>query len=732
MNIRLMKRINLCLLSVSLLSSVLTHGAFAQVKTEHPRIWLTDERIAVLQDRLARNTYNANYIRNWCATHINDDVSPYVTARASELARALNYAILYQANGDVSYARRAVEIIEYAFDHPYSGYDLNLDTWISYDNWYTTRYLVPHVALVLDWCYDWMSQSQRDRFIGQLDTWADMLIKAEPWAWHDPSNNYYFGYMWALTTTAYAIYGHNENAPAYLAVAKTMITEAVKYSRGEEVAWAISGNTTGRAKGGFWNEGTSYGALNTRWLCSSIIAVKDAEGVDYPDPFFTYYNEAIYAVIYGTCPDGARLYSDGDGAKGEIGDPFRTTYLFAVAMAEGDTKRYGQHWLNTITSNMREAVKLYKEFLWYDDLLEPLDYSGRIPDHYVLDGIQTVFWRSGWGQNDTWMAFKAGVLNTDHAHNGLGGFMIFKEGFLATDKAIETGETMMHGDSDHNCLIIPSNPGDYANGKLYWGKSAVEHFKSEPEYLYFAADISGPYLAQPDYRNNSVIHKEREFFLIKEEGVLAIMDRGTSFDQDKTFQIYLHNQAVPSGSKYVSSNGNAELGIYTAYPPGTVTSLETSGIPLIRVSTAAFQNTKTFVHLLKVSEPQAGFQARGVTVAGGLLAAGAFTSTASGLDYLVAFSNDPEGDTPSAGTMTLTVEYYTSAIVGYVADMTPNSDYYVSDSTEGANLILTISDQPSGNSGLYASNEEGVLYFIRYHEEDPLPTIVPEGVKIKK
>ena len=434
--------------------------ARAAVRAEHPRIWLTPEFKTTLIARYARNTESANRLRTWCDAHMNDDLSTYIVNRAGEMGRAANYALMYQLTGNTVYANRAVQIIEYAFANPYGSY--TIDTWIEFDNFYTTRFLVPPVAIVLDWCYDAMTPTQRSTFVAQLDRWAARIMTADQWAWHDPSNNYYYGYLWALVSAGYAIYGHNANAQQYIDYARgTMLDQAIKFTKGEQIMWELYGTTVGRAKGGMWNEGTSYGFADYAFLFSSVNAVKSAEGLPYSD--FTFPNEAIKFLIYAKHPSGTNMYSEGDGTWGVVDERRRIGALLAVSLATGNEQRYGQHWVNTyVPAGFWESYKYYNEFIWYEDQLAGLDYRGALPDYYYIEGNQILFWRNSWNQDATWLSMKLGVLNTDHGHNGLGDITIFKNDFLATDKAAETSDGMLSGDIHHNVLYIPPNGGQEA------------------------------------------------------------------------------------------------------------------------------------------------------------------------------------------------------------------------------------------------------------------------------
>jgi len=721
----LLRNVTIGFVALGTLAFLWSPPAYAAVRPEHPRIWLTPEFKTTLIARLARNTTNARNLRSWCDSHINDDLSPYITNRATEILKAINYALMYQLTGTTSYANRAVAIVEYAFANPYNGYTIN--TWPEFDNFYTDRYLVPPVAIVLDWCYDAMTPTQRTTFANQLDWWANDIMTSQPWSWHDPSNNYYYGHMWAILSAGYAMYGLSANAQTYIDYARgTMLDQAIKFTKDEPIMWDLWGSTVGRAKGGQWNEGTAYGCVNYEFLCSTVLAAKSAEGLAYSD--FTFPDEAVKYFIYSKHPSGGLMYSDGDGAAGGIDATVRIPVLFNIALATGDTKQYGQTWVNTYTSNCDWGYKLYNEFLWYDDQLTPLNYGSALPDYFYLEGTQTLFWRSSWSTDAIWLALKLGVSNTDHAHNGLGGLMIFKSGFLATDKARETGDGMLHGDIHHSVLYIPPTE----DKRLYWGESGLKHLESTANYLYLAGDLSGPYLAQPEYRSNTVAHKDREILIVKPENVVAVMDRGTSYDtaHDKIFQMYLRNQAVQSGADYRSSNGSSDLVIHPAYPAVTTVTLDTYGIPRLQIKTAAAQVSKSFLNLLKVTVPGGAFQATPATASAVDIAVAAFYGAADPVDYLVAFSCDPNANPSSASSFTLNFERSHSSVRAYLANLTPSTAYYISGAASGNAATVTISRTPRTGAAAFQSDAHGLLFCELNLGEAEQPPNPPERVGI--
>ncbi len=721
-------RLGMSVLIINLLFTLFGPDLAAQISETHPRIWLTPATVDELVERYNRNTYNAGRLRAWCDTNINASLDGYVDSRGIGMLKATNYALMYQLTGNTAYSGRAVEIIEYGFDHPYTN--RTVDDWPGFDNFYTDRYLVPATAFVLDWCYDAMSETQRNRLIDQLDYWAGYIIDSTPWAWRDASNNYYYGHAWAILTAGYAIHGHRSTAAGYIAEAKMMLGEGIKYTNGEDVPWPISDNYTGRASGGMWNEGTSYGSVNHDFIFSMVLAIRKAEDAGaYPE--FDFPGDVIKFHIYSTHPDGRTLISEGDGAGTmTIDDKIRVPVVLATALASGDEKGFGQYWLNNYSSNTTSDYKLYNEFIWYDDQQENIDYRSVLPDMYHSDGSQILVWREGWGESDCWISLRIGLLNTDHAHNGLGNFVIYDDGHLAPDKASALNQNMAYHDYHHNVLSI-ALPEDR---KLYWGASSIEHISNNPDYLYYAGDMSGPYLAQPEYRNNTVAHKEREFLLLKKEKTLVVMDRGTTFSSstEKTFQVYLINPPTMSGSDYRTSNGSQDLLVHTAWPPDATFSTTTDGLPLLQVRDPEVTTTNTFLHLFKVTTPGGTMNSSPVASNTPSVVASAFQSSVDPVDYLVSFSSDAEGDVIEDESFTLTYNRYSGAARIYLMNMAPNTPYYMYSTADGGTAMVTVSTIPLGQGFQITSDGDGVIFAAVNLGEDPLPTPVPEGGTIDK
>ena len=84
------------------LLSIGAPGINAQISSGHPRIWLDPGFKSVLIDRYQRNTPNAQNLRSWCDSHMDDNLDNYIDSRAVSLQKALNHALMYQLTGNAA------------------------------------------------------------------------------------------------------------------------------------------------------------------------------------------------------------------------------------------------------------------------------------------------------------------------------------------------------------------------------------------------------------------------------------------------------------------------------------------------------------------------------------------------------------------------------------------------------------------------------------------------------
>jgi hypothetical protein len=461
-----------------------------------------------------------------------------------------------------------------------------------------------------------------------------------------------------------------------------------------------------------WSSGTHHGNAASEHLFSAMLAELSAEGVVHEG--FDFPSEVVRFNIHATCPGGGCTHAEGDGALGTLGPATRIPVLMAMALSDASTRGHGQFWVDAATTPTTTATpyRLFSEFIWYDEDQVPVDYTPTIGNSLWAEGTQTLLWRSGWGDDALWITMRIGLLGTDHAHNGLGHFTVYRNGWLVADRGIEDADGSLHGDEHHNVLYVPpADPSD--EGRLYWGASTIEHLSVNMAYAYLAGDMSDVYAAQPPSRSNTVSHKEREFFLVSGAQTLFVMDRGASFDaaHDKIFQLHFAADPVVTSAGHRASGTGADLVVHTAHPAGASGAVETAEGHRLRVTTTDSTQAKSFLHVLRVVDSGAGALLVPVASTEAEVLATAVGSADGSADTVVTFSGDPEGDPPGAASWTLSLDLTGTLVRCFFLDLDPATTYYVVHALTGSALDVTVSTTDPGSATSHTPNEHGILSF---------------------
>jgi hypothetical protein len=615
----------------------------------------------------------------------------------------VNFAVVYQVTQQASYGRAAIDKMLYLWDNPYSTF--TTETWIEGNDWYAVRYLVPGSALVFDWCYDQLTTQERDRFVGQLDTWARKItteITPSNWAWEASESNYWYGYLWALTSTAYALLEHAGSAVGYIDyVTGTMVPEALSQVNGEPLAWptSVGQHPLGGSKGGEWSEGNDYGSVNTDFLVSTLFAMKSAEGRNrFADTSF--FAEHVLTLIHAKPPAGDFFVVAGDG------EPFSlsTSGVFPVPIAmaiaaslEGDPTsppaRFGQYWLNEYSSLYPDAYKLFNWFIWYDPSGEQVEFAaGNLEADHFAEGMRIQMSRTDWTDSALWFYARFNPHYADHTFDGQGGhFSLWKNGWLIKDNA--TGKYPAR-DPDHNVVYLPPDADD-PNG-MWWDAPTILHRELTADYVYYAADVtpvfSGPEV-RCDWRACNVELNQRTLFFLR-EGYLVIYDRiqTEAASDTKAWQVFFASTPTETGGIFSLENSGSKIFLKTLLPEATSYALASSGgSERLRVTT----NDAQYVAFLNVMEVKDGAPATMTPTVQVSSADGNMVGAAMGDSILVLFSED--GSEVSSVTYALAGSGTTRH---YITGLAPEASYSVTG--PGQNGVL-----PSSGDGVVVFTTDG-------------------------
>ncbi len=267
---------------------------------------------------------------------------------------------------------------------------------------------------------------------------------------------------------------------------------------------------------------------------------------------------------------------------------------------------------------------------------EPMD-PGELPHARHFEAMGQVFMRSGSGPDDTYAAFTAGGVLSQHRHfDGLN-FCIFRKGFLALDSGTRAGnsEQLQNYYAQtvaHNCVLIdmPDEPiSNYWNGTVHVQKggqykqrgSELVAFETGDRYTYVAGDATEAYRpekcelalrqmvfvypnhfvvfdrvrsAEPDFRKRWLLHTAREPHI-----------DGAVISADQAEGRILCRTLLPEGAVLtpVGGPGREFMAGGRNWPVAEgVEQTELMGWGRVEVSAAEPASERLFLHLIQVGD----------------------------------------------------------------------------------------------------------------------------------
>lgn len=305
-----------------------------QIRESRPRIFLTPETLARVRASYAAGEGAA--LKAFCDSYAGT-VGHY----------AANYALLSLCDTNPKYQARAIAIALKRAAAPKSE-------WTSPRGMYIPEYIVP-VALVYDWCHDWLTDTQRATLYGALMDWANWTWpetnaeRAGQWAVNNPGSNMYWAYM--ATWIAGLALGDDYT---FLANARNRFLNEVRPYLSSVGA------------GGYWLEGTGYGSLSSRYMFWYLAAHLSATGEDLLNttPFC---GEYVRMLASNTTPDGKRLVPWGAQAgyrEAMVRDWEASPMRVARALTSATTSAIAAQWLKDTEGRPVAKELLWESLLW--------------------------------------------------------------------------------------------------------------------------------------------------------------------------------------------------------------------------------------------------------------------------------------------------------------------------------------------------------------------------------
>jgi hypothetical protein len=363
-------------------------------------------------------------------------------------------------------------------------------------------------------------------------------------------------------------------------------------------------------RGGRSGDGGEYEGLHGFFLVKYAWMARSATGEDVFTQS-TYYSNRLNHILFGWLPGklwekqgrfAMRTYYSpgGDHTRfGYVGDtqPYQSAAALCDRFRDSPVAQ-GVRWLagEWPTAWMQYCLK------WA--VLGDFDQvPARQPDAlaYRDEGFQTVYMRSDWSDEATWILFENGPYVSVHQSLDKGGFEIFKGDWLAASTGnldhanVGASHTMnyLHRTISANALLIedpqekwkgflggatggPDGGGErtnyplssspdvdsYLNYRPIFQRGHLDRFADTKEYTYASADLTDAYNS-PQFHGGTLNRAKvesvnRELLYLREVDSLVVMDRVTSTEAGfkKTFLLHsLGDLDVTGGTETKLSEG---------------------------------------------------------------------------------------------------------------------------------------------------------------------------------
>jgi hypothetical protein len=289
-------------------------------------------------------------------------------------------------------------------------------------------------ALAFDWIAPSLSEADRKALATHL---GDMLPKVEPslaTRFNSLDNNPMRRAM-GIGLAALAIADDDPRAAEYFKQANALMEEFIS----ETGDGAKADDMDGRgAYGGGWPEGYDYNRHGSRYAIQYFLGLRSATGVD-AFKGSKFWKDTQYFHIYEVLPNGYNIlpFQDNDWTF-----MLRLDREVMLVLAREYKDPHARYYLNHVNTTKDNGAAAF-EFLYDEPKEAEHDYSDLPKAHYI-PGTGTVYARSGWGPNDTYVAFCASDWYVYHQNNAQNVFAIYRNAPLAVKDGVYNGDVHDH------------------------------------------------------------------------------------------------------------------------------------------------------------------------------------------------------------------------------------------------------------------------------------------------
>jgi hypothetical protein len=478
----------------------------------HPRLFLTDERLAELKQRAETDevlrAYAANVVRI-AESQLDDANVPYGCDGKYHMLdksrRVLSYvrhlALAYRWTGRKEFAEAAIRHMRAACEYP---------------DWHPVHFLdaaeLSHaLGLGYDWLYDEMSPETRAMVrtaIVEKALRPGLAVYRWQKGWHRATNNWNQVCNGGLAVGALAV------ADEEYAVSAMVMQQVVK---------SLPHSLASYAPDGGWFEGPGYWQYAATYLSLGLDAMETALGTVFElDKSPGLAETALFPITMAGPTGYAFNYADcGFGRRSAKPCLFQFARRYNLPGVADDEHAY------LGTGNMYRAQPGH--VIWY---LPPAGTAARLPlDSSYRAEIEVTAMRSGWHDPlALWVAVKAGRNSVPHAHLDVGGFVLdaLGERFvhdLGADSYLLPGYFSTHSGKRWTYYRLSSDShnvpklGDTLQDPKAGGK--VQRLETNSRASLFIADLSPVYAEKATSARRGVAMLDgRQGIVLRDEFVL--------------------------------------------------------------------------------------------------------------------------------------------------------------------------------------------------------------------
>ncbi|MCW8131941.1 MAG: heparinase II/III family protein [Planctomycetota bacterium] len=451
-------------------------------------------------------------------------------------------------------------------------------------------------AMVYDYCHACWTEDERKEFVAYMNKTVDANVQSEIYVF---ANGYYGYKNWGIGLACYATYYENPKAPEYLrALHDDLRARAMP-------ALDTAGD------GGTWAEGHYTHYFLYEWLVFCEVA-RACEGIDYYKLAPKFFNHRAIASMFEMMPGDTPSTSNngipmGDGGYGDYGGASEKILAARRILANyfrSDPAHQAVHAYNQLVPDqMIPEGYGYMGFLWNDKSIPKGDLKSFKLSHFA-PGAGTVYARSSWEGDATYLYFRCGDRYTGHQHLDVGHFMIARHGLLVGDAGVYDSFQSNHGSNfylrsiAHNTLLVFDPAEKFPDGIRAWSTTANDggqaypwigtpcghngnmldvEFLNKHKPLSDIADIlayedKGTYVYTAGDCTRAYAAKKLDFFtrqiVYLRPGTVVVFDRVQSKDPSfkKTFLLQAMKTPTGSAPNLTICNGPSKLFVQTLLP----------------------------------------------------------------------------------------------------------------------------------------------------------------------